>query len=277
MKKGFNMTFRKKGRWAWGWGIALILIAAVVIADQVGGLPVHAGWNLGFWGAVISVIAVVVFVSCLVELNFASLPIPIAALYYVFQNPLWLPQIDFWPLVLITLLLTVGLHAILPKRSFFKFDKVKIVDTSKNKDDDDDSVVHIIDARDKEDNGESDGGTVKVSGNDNNPRISVQFGYASRYLHADALETVELDCSFGSMQVYFDHVTLNENGATMIANCKFGAIEIYVPSHWRVIDEVTASLGGVEVKGRNKEYAEDAPTIRIKGNVSLGGMEIKRI
>jgi len=263
------MIFTAKGskRGSWGWGILLILVAALVVANQFGGFL-----DLGFWSLAIAVLAVAVFVNCIVEYSFASLPIPIAALYYIFQEPLGFPVITFWPLVLVTLLVTGGLHIMIPQKRFkFTYKKAK-----KKK-------ANNVEVIYTDDNGI--GGTHSINtgerqfeegGGENNPRISVQFGGGSRYLHADALETVELDCSFGGLEVYFDHVTLSPNGAEAFLSCKFGAIELYVPSHWRIIDNMSASLGGVDYNGR-ETGDENAPTLKVSGSVSFGGVEVHRI
>jgi len=259
MGKSIKVNYKKT--WAWGWGVFFLLIAALVLANQFGGFP-----ELGIWSIIIAALAVGMFVQCIVSLTFGSLPIPIAALYYIFQVPLDFPYIiDFWPLVLVTLLATAGLHTLLPNRLFRNIKKknIEIIYTGE------DGVTGT--------RGFDDEGQIEEGGGDNNPRISVQFGSVSRYLHADSLETVELECRFGSLEVYFDHVQLCQDGAEAFLNCKFGAIEIYVPSNWRIIDNMNTSLGGIDINGRREVLDENAPTLKISGNVSLGGVDVHRI
>jgi len=268
---------RKRG-WAWGWGIFLILVAALVVANQFGGFL-----ELGFWSIAVAVLAVAFFVKCIVDLSFASLPIPIAALYYIFQVPLGLPAITFWPLVLVTLLVTAGLHVLIPQKRFkFKYKKGN-KETIYSNFGGVSNVERIIDDVGIDIDGVSADieqefdGQIEEGGEENNPRISVSFGGGSRYLHADSLETVEIDCSFGGIEVYFDHVKLSPNGAEAFLNCKFGAIELYVPAHWKIIDNMSASLGGVDINGRRNVTDENAPILKVSGNVSFGGVEIHRI
>jgi len=251
----------KRG-WAWGWGIFLILVAALVLTNQFGGFL-----ELSVWSIIVAAMAVAFMIRCVVDLSFGSLPIPIAALYYIFQVPLELPAITFWPLALVTVLVTAGLHVLIPQKKFqFKYKKGKNVDVIYTNDNGVSSSHRINTSEMK----------IEEGGGDNNPRISVTFGGVSRYLHADCLETAELDCSFGGLEVYFDHVELSPNGAEAFLDCKFGAIELYVPSHWRIIDNMNASLGGVDIKNR-READENAPTLKVSGNVSFGGVEVHRI
>ena len=271
MKNNVKVSYKRN--WAWGWGVFLLLVAALILSNQFGGFL-----ELGIWSIIVSALAVAFMVQCIIDLSFASLPIPLAALYYIFQTPLDLPEISFWPLAIVTLLATIGLHALIPNRLFRKRKNVEFIYSDgvnvnigrKNILDDDGEIIssgRIVD----------DEAKVEEGGSDNNPRISVQFGSVSRYLHANSLETVDLDCSFGALEVYFDHVELSPNGAEAFLNCKFGAIELYVPSNWNILDNMNASLGGVDIKGRHKALDENAPQLKISGNVSLGGVEVHRI
>jgi len=256
---GKNTKISYKRKWAWGWGVFLLLAAALFLANEFGGFL-----ELGVWSIIVSALAAAFLIQCIVSLSFGSLPIPIAALYYIFYTPLGLPEISFWPLVLVTLLATVGLHALIPNRLFRRIkNNVEIEYT----DVDGERSTRVL----------NDAERIDEGGSDNNPHIGVQFGAVSRYLHANCLETVDLDCSFGSLEVYFDHVELSPNGAEAFVNCKFGAIELYVPSHWRIIDNMSTSLGGVDIKGRRDLPDENAPTLKITGNVSFGAAEVHRI
>ena len=252
----------KNRSWAWGTGVFLLLIAALVLSNQFGGFI-----ELGIWSIIVSALAVMFMVQSIIEMNFGVLPIPIAALYFILQTPLSdmfninLPQISFWPLVLVTVLATAGLSVLIPSRKFKKHKTAFVHTFGENV-----GGVHRV-----------DDGQIEEGGEDNNPRISVQFGSVSRYLHADCLETATLDCSFGALEVYFDHVQLNPNGAEAFLNCRLGAIEMYVPANWCIIDNMNASLGGVDVKGRHRMPDENAPRLTLTGNVSLGGVEVHRI
>ena len=298
MGKHVKVVYKKNG--AIGWGIFLLLVAALVLSNQFGGFV-----ELGIWSILVSALAVAFLVQCIINRSFASLPIPIAALYYIYQAPLGealqieLPQVPFWPLALATVLATIGLHVLLPNRWFRKnwwhshgYDRHKdkyrrtcgggsiaeeiIVDIE-------DAVGEVAgDIEDAFEGAENrdeyrDGGHIEEGGDENNPSISVQFGAVSRYLHAESLETVELNCRFGSLEVYFNHVQLSPKGAEAFVNCQFGATEIYVPSHWHVIDNMSASLAGVDIKRRRDTPDENAPQLKITGNVSLGAVEVHRI
>jgi predicted membrane protein len=260
------MTGKYKARASkWAWGFFWLLIPALILANYFGGFV-----ELGVWSIAVGALALLIMFHCIASLSFASLPLPIATLYYIFQVPLELPMISFWTLVLVTIPVIIALHLLLPRRfGSGKFVVMGLDGFDGNKDR----------KRGRRNGGVGGGSVTQITegDDDNNPRISVSFGGASRYLHSDCLETAELNCSFGGLEVYFDHVQLSPNGAEVYVNCSFGAVEMYVPSDWRVIDEMSASLGGVDVNKHLLSAAPDAPTLTVTGNVSFGGVEVKRI
>lgn len=230
----------------WLWGTFLLLAATFVVANQFGGFV-----ELGLGSVIVAALAVAFFVQCLAQLSFAPLPIPLAVLYITFQNALDWPYMKPWTLLLAAALASAGLSILFPR----KWKRPGVSRGERRK--------HRAHAR------TGDGG--------NNPSVSVNFGAASRYLHADCLETVRLDCHFGAMEVFFDQARLSPNGAEASLSCSFGAIEIIVPRHWRIIDRLSCSLGGADVGSPPAPPAEDAPRLTLTGNVSLGGVEVRYV
>jgi len=270
------------------WGFFWLLLAGLILANSFGGFP---DLELSIWGIIIAAIAAIVLFHCLISLSLASIPIPLAALYYVFHAQLGLPEVSFWTLALVTLLVTIGLHVMLPRRLksgnfvHVNLGNHKHRNWKKGKGNYNvhvDGTEVIIDGEGEVVTGRNHDETnektkIEEGDDENNPYISVSFGAASRYLHADRLESAELNCSFGSLEVYFDNVTLGPNGAEVNVNCSFGSIEIYVPSHWRVIDDMNSSLANAEVSRKLQGNDNDAPTLRVTGSVSLGNVEVNRI
>jgi len=294
------------------WGFFWLLLAGLIIATHFGGFV-----TLSIWSIALASIAAVVLFSCIINLSFAFMPIPLAALYAILGPTLGFPDVPFWTLLVpVTLLVTIALHIMLPRRFgrgryiYVNYGNKKGRDKGRvytNYGASNTQTVHnvnsvhvkngevIIDGEvvePNEDAAKSGGDAAKQNGDyeettdktkieegddANNPYISVSFGYASRYLHSDNLESAELNCNFGGMEVYFDNVTLSPNGAEVNINCSFGSVEVYVPSHWRVIDDLNSSLANAEVSRKLRSNDADAPTIRVTGSVSLGNVEVKRI
>ena len=279
MSKSFNKKFKAKTSKI-AWGFFWLLIAGLVLANFFGGFA-----DLSVWSIIIASIAAIVLFHCIISLSLATIPIPLAALYYIFQPTLNLPEVTFWTLAIVTLLVTIGLHVMLPRR--FRDGNVINVNFGTNNDGRSYRKKHKNKCNVKVEDGEviingdfdeTNEKTKIEEGDDvNNPYINVSFGAAVRYLHSDCLESAELSCSFGSLEVYFDNVTLSPDGAEVNVSCSFGNIEIFVPSDWRVIDEMSTSLGNAEVSRHLMGNDSGAPTLRVSGSVSLGNVEVSRI
>jgi predicted membrane protein len=228
------------------WGILLLLAAAFVLLNQFGYFAGIKVINI-----IIAALAIAIFVQCLVHLHFAPLPIPLAIMYIVLQNPLNLPYIQAWALITASILVTIGLSLLFPRKKHHK---------------------HYRCTEDR--NQKKQAGSES---NDNNPSVSIIFGTLGRHLHADSLETAQLRANFGELEVFFDQVELNPKGAEVFINCNFGAIKLFVPKHWRIIDRLNCTLGAVELDVRFATPTENSPQLTLIGSVSLGEINIRYI
>jgi len=230
------------------WGTFLLLAAGFLLFNQFDNFV-----NINIGSIIVSILAFALIVQCIARLRFALLPIPIAVLYIIFQAPLDLPHLQTKILVFASILATIGLVILFPKNNWFNHNKYRHY--SKNH-----KRVH----------------TENIN-NDNNPSINVNFGYVSRRINADSLETVELNCNFGALEIFFDQVTISPNGAVVNINCSFGALQLFVPKNWHIIDKLNCSLSGVDIDKNFSAQAENIPQLTLTGSVSMGGIEVKSI
>ncbi|GBU22218.1 hypothetical protein R80B4_02124 [Fibrobacteres bacterium R8-0-B4] len=239
------------------WGAFLLLVAALIVLNQINGFA-----DIGIFSVIAAVLSLAAVVQCVARLHFAALPIPLAVLYIIFQQPLGLPYIKIWEMVLASVLASMGLAALLPRRRRREcYDGRDCYQTS-------DRGPQVRQTRQTRPESSGDDG--------NNPSISVNFGSIDRSLHADCLETARLSCNFGALKLFFDQVSPRPSGAEAIINCSFGGIELLVPRHWRVIDNLNCSLGGVSID-KNFAATLDAPKLTLTGSVSLGGVDVRCI
>ena len=243
-------------------GILMLLGAALLISNQFRGF-----FNIGIGGIIIAVMALALFVQCIQNANFTSIPIPFALLYIVLQSPLGLYYIRPWTLIGAAALATVGLSFLFPQKSRKK--SAKVINTKINYNPQyENNTVHS----------EASEINVEESDSNNNQSVNVIFGGASRYLHADSLEYLNLQCNFGGLEIYMDQVQLKPGGAEINVHCFCGGVEIYVPKHWHVIEKVHCTFGAVDVKkGLLSKQAEDSPVLTITGNVTCGALEVEYV
>lgn len=231
----------------WFWGSFFLLAAVFVIASQTGSFG-----QIGIFSLVATILLVALMVESIFSRNFFGLFVPAAFLYNIYQNPLSLPDISIWLLVSAAVFAAIGfsiLFRIKPKSHVF----VGCAGDHHHYN----PVVENVD--------------------DNNPSAKVNFSSASKYLHADCLKGGQFNVSFGSLEVYFDQAVLDPNGAEIFIECSFGAVKLYIPRSWRVVDKLQASLGGVENKNRYATPDPNSPVLTLTGNVSLGEVAIEYI
>jgi len=244
----------------WMWGLLLLLAAAGIVANQLGWLG-----QFSFWTIIAAGLAFVFLICCITQKTISTLPFVVAMVYIVLRNVDILPHVATWAILLAALLASIGIGLLFPQ----KLPKGKVAVGAFFGDcDEDDWDDEDVEQRRKK-------ARANMGDIDNNPAVSVSFGGTSRYIHADALETVHLSCSFGGIDIFFDHAELSPNGATMHIDCKFGGIDMYIPRHWRVDNQLNCVLGGVDLNNSNlANHTPDSPQLTITGNVTLGGVDI---
>ena len=230
---------------SWLWGTFMLLIAALILGNQLGGFT-----DLSLVGITVAALAVVFIVQCLLSANIAPVPFPLAALYIIFQETLDLPEIQIWALLFVALFTTIGLVIILPQK------RLKNPFSSEG---------YIA--------GEGYVRQEGVENDDDYPHIDAKLTSANRYLRSDCFAGGHFSCNLGELNVYFDNVTLSPNGAVVHLDCNLGAINLYVPKTWNVVDNIRCSLGAVEMHNRHAPE-KDAPRLVLEGSVSLAGIEI---
>jgi hypothetical protein len=228
----------------WFWGVFFVLAAVFVIVGAVTSFA-----QIGFWSIIAAILLAAVFIQSLIHLNYFGVFMSLAVAYWIFQQPLNLFIISPWLLILSAILLSIGFHIIFRKHS-----KCQYV---KRHGDDDYTTIEEID--------------------DNTPYVKVSFGASSKYLHADALKGGQFHCSLGELKVYFDQVQLHPDGAEIYVDCSLGAISLYFPRTWRVVNRLHGGLGGVNEDTQRNTPDPNAPQLVVTGNVSLGAVEIHYI
>lgn len=230
------------------WGIFLLAAAIFIIVAQT-----VTFIAIGFWSIVATVLLAAILIVSLADANFFGIFISAALLYEIYQGPLHWPTINAWILLLAAVLAAGGLHAIFRP--------------------------HWHDWNHQWTNGCGNDICNASSENLEGEHIFTQnsFCESCKYLHSDNLKSAKFAASFGKMDVYFDQVHLDPAGAFVDVSSSFGKMTLYLPSDWRVVNNVHASFGAVTNNLRPGPLAPDAPVITIRGSASFGELEIRSI
>ncbi len=261
----------KRGR-NWFWGIFLLVAGIFVVVAQFTSFA-----NFSFWNIALGVLLTAAFIQSLISRNWTAALLSLALSYLIFHDPLGLPHISPWLLILAAVLTGIGLSMIIHKpQKWHQYSHTQHLPPQGGWQAQDAGYAGEGAAGESYTAEGPQNGALKSDGNadDNHPCLTVSFGAASRYLHSTALEDGYFKSSFGAMEVYLDQARLGPNGATLTLEASFGAIKLYVPAHWNVQESITTSLGGVDNDSRRARPDLSLPPLRLVGSASFGAIEI---
>lgn len=224
------------------WGIIFLCSAGIIIAYQLGSFA-----QIGLASLLLTIALSFIIIKGILDINFFEILIPIAGILIIYSEQLGINNLTPWPIIIAAIFASIGLSLI------FKKPKSKICQPSQQ----DDYI----------DKTESLNEDIIVS--------KTTFSSAAKYLYSKNLQRADFNVSFGALKVYFDQVELSPGGADINFEASFAGIELYIPSNWKIVNNISASIGGVDIKGLRKEA--DGPSIRLNGHVSFGGIEINYI
>lgn len=256
----------KRDRWkSWFWGLFFLAAAGLVIANQLGMVT-----GISIWTLILTVFLVAIIVESLMHLEYFGIFMPLAVLGILYDDQLGITAITPWPILLAAFLAMIGCYILFkrkPKWAQYRhehkhshdheyaFSRSEHTQTPEGKTYTADSFKESAE---------------NLTGNEIHCKVS--FGESSKYLYSDNLQKGEFTCSFGSLKVFFDQVTLAPEGAVIDVSCSFGSIELYIPRSWTLLDNISASLGGVSYAGNSQ--SDPNKQVTLTGGVSLGGIEI---
>ncbi len=116
-----------------------------------------------------------------------------------------------------------------------------------------------------------------VTTNENELNIDVTFAGRKEIVTSKDFKGGNISANFGGVEV--NMVQADGTGA-MVINCKvaFGGVELIVPSHWEIQNEIQPTLGSVEDRRAmrmNTTTSEEKKVLVLKGTCSFGSIEIK--
>ena len=221
------------------WGLYLILAAVILVFAQL-------NWFEGkeLFKIAVFILLMPVIIKSALHLMFGGIFFPLAIVMIVLN----ITNLSIWVILLSALLLTIGCHLIFGNGNVM-------------------FGVHTSGTN----GGASEGNFTDTDGVIN---YSVSFGESIKYVSSENFKRADLRCSFGDLTVYFDNAKVGPEGAEIYVDVSFGAIELYVPRNWKIINCANVFLAGVDERGRADS---DGVSVKLLGNVSFAGVEIRYI
>jgi predicted membrane protein len=108
---------------------------------------------------------------------------------------------------------------------------------------------------------------------------AVIFGGDSKKVSSYDFKGGHFTVIFGGMEMDLTNCTLSKEKNIIDVEIVFGGLTLTVPREWNIRSEVTPVMGGIEDESNSGKdhYIDPAAELIIRGNVVMGGMEIKRV
>lgn len=106
-------------------------------------------------------------------------------------------------------------------------------------------------------------------------RSNNAFGAVRHVVLDEIFKGACIRTSFGGTTIDLRHTHLAPGETYIDLECSFGGIELFIPADWKVVNECNAFIGGCEDKRWQGANVNQESTLVIRGNISIGGLEIK--
>lgn len=240
---------RKRANWFWG--VFLVLGAVVLVTSQLGIFSYH----MGLWPLLLAVFLVAAFVESLMHLAVWGMVFSLAFLAIIFSRPLGITALVPWTILIAAVLLSLGLSLIIRPKRWYHYDWRAQGNWSHHHHRDWSADADDVETLD-----------------DPDIAVNVSMSNSIRFLQSADFRRADVRVSMGNAKLYFDDVTLSDQGATITVDVHLGGVQLYVPTSWNVQVDVDADLGSVETTGEPDD--SDGPLVIITGRVPLGGLGI---
>lgn len=237
------------------WGLLFLAAAAAIILNQIGVVVIGSlsGGEI-FWVTIL----LIALIASIPYLFWFGIFFPAAGIAYIFWEEMGLASFNLWAGLGVALLLSIGFSILFHRhgRRHFRWT-------------DDENIIFCHTKAGEQEHFER----VVDTGDGREVCETAHFGAIIKYINSENFERAALDCSFGSMKVYFDNAKPAGEEVNIAINLSFGAIALFIPKEWRVIDSMSNSFAGVK-EINAKRSAEETIRATLTGSASFSGLEI---
>lgn len=225
------------------WGVFLVLAGAYLVVSNLGFMP-----SVGVFSILFTIACIAIIVGSIPKMEFGGIFFPLAIIGIIYDKQLHIESLTPWTILVVALLATIGFSLL------FSPAKKKMKRRHHN------AEHHGFDGIEAE---EVNGQKIHLRSN---------FGGLIRYITSDDLQYVHINNSFSGAKVYLDGAQVPSGNVTVEMESKFCGTEIYIPKNWKVVNQVQASFGSVDIKGNANDMTN--VTLTLMGSISFGGLEI---
>lgn len=112
---------------------------------------------------------------------------------------------------------------------------------------------------------------------ENSLDIDVTFGGRKEIVTSKDFNGGTINCTFAGVELNLTQADFTAPSVVLDCRVSFGGVEIVVPSHWDILNEVSPSFGSVEDERtiHTPSASETRKTLILRGSCSFGAIEIK--
>jgi len=119
-------------------------------------------------------------------------------------------------------------------------------------------------------------GTKESYTNDaNSLNIDITFGGRKEYVTSKNFKGGTISTTFGGCELNLMQADTTEEAIVLDLKVSFGGLELIVPSHWQIKNEINPSFSNVEDERMQTPNVEQKKLLILRGSVSFGSVEIK--
>ena len=117
----------------------------------------------------------------------------------------------------------------------------------------------------------------KSINNDATINMDITFGGRKEVITNKDFKGGNVAVTFGGCELNFMQADFTGTATTLDLRVSFGGVEIIVPSHWDIQNEINPSFGNIEDERsiQTPTSADNRKTLVLRGNCSFGNVEIK--
>lgn len=230
------------------WGLFFIAAAVLLLISQSG---LSGGYS--FWSIIMAIFFAACMIESIISKSISGILFSAAFLCIIFDKQLGIEAITPWPVLGAAFLGSIGC-------SFFYHPKKN--HRQNHICGEDDVMKHY--GRWEEPSEET------VDGD--HMDFHVSFSGSIKYVNSDNFQSANIQCSFGSLKIFFDNTLIQNNPAVVNLDVSFGGVQLYVPKTWNIIDHSDHIFGGIDEKGV-RSHTTDASLV-LNGTVKFAGLEI---
>ena len=223
-------------------GVVLIFASIALIIKKLG----YFG-HINIFSIVLTIFLIGIMIKSIFKRNFAGILFPIAFICIIFDDKLGITSITPWTVLIAAALGSFGLSMIFPNKSR--------------------KYYHNHNWSDKN-------SSIIYEDNKNSIKLNTSFSHSTKNINNLDFERVDINCSFGRMEVYFDNTVLKDGRGIIMVDTSFSNVELYIPKSWTVENKTNSSFGGLNINEKNISVGTSENILTIIGNISFAVVDI---